>query len=188
VNNYQNSELFWALRGGGGSTYGIVTSVTYRTYPSVPAQLYMYQANITNSSVLPELVGELLRYQTQFTDDGWGGLGLISGEGMNFSYVAPNMTNETAMATTQAWHNYTASLAPFGVISAEQTYYFPSWYELYSLFSSSSGTQVGFNLMMTSRLLSRDTVANNYAEVAEVLVNCSAAFLYVLRSPCAWAG
>ena len=187
VNDYQNSDLFWALRGGGGSTYGIVTSVTYRTYPSVPTQLYTYQANVTNSSVLPELVGELLRYQTQFTDDGWGGFGTISGEGLNFTYYAPNMTNETAMATTQAWHNYTASLAPFGVISAEQTYYYPSWYELYeSLYSS--GIQNGFNLMMTSRLLSRDTVANNYAEVAEVLVNCSAVFAYVLYSPCAWAG
>ncbi|KAI9572546.1 hypothetical protein HD554DRAFT_2293303 [Boletus coccyginus] len=171
VNNYQNSDLFWALRGGGGSTYGIVTSVTYRTYPSVSAQLYTYHANITNSSVLPELVGGLLHYQTQFTDDGWGGGGLISGEGLSFFYVAPNMTNETAMVTTQAWHNYTASLAPFGVVSVEQISYFPSWYGLYE-YLFSSGVQNGFNIMFTSRLLSRNTVANNYAEVAEVLVNC----------------
>ncbi|KAI9572548.1 hypothetical protein HD554DRAFT_1556288 [Boletus coccyginus] len=175
VNNYQNSDLFWALRGGGGSTYGIVTSVTYRTYPSVSAQLYTYQANITNSSVLPELVGGLLRYQTQFTDDGWGGGGLISGEGLSFSYVAPNMTNETAIATTQAWHNYTASLAPFGVVSVEQISYFPSWYGLYEYLSNSS-VQNGINVMVASRLLSRNTVANNYAEVTEVLVNCSATF------------
>jgi len=175
VNSYQDSDLFWALRGGGGSTYGIVTSVTYRTYPSVPTQLYTYQANITNSSVFPELVGGLLRYQTQFTDDGWGGYGIISGQQLSFFYFAPNMTNETAMATTQAWHNYTTSLAPFGVVSAEQTYYSPSWYELYQSLTS-SGVQNGGNLMITSRLLSRDTVANNYAEVAEILLNCSALF------------
>ena len=181
VNNYQDSDLFWALRGGGGSTYGIVTSVTYRTYPSVPTQLYTYQANITNSSVLPELVGGLLRYQTQFTDDGWGGYGTISGQQVGFFYFAPNMTNETAIATTQAWHNYTTSLAPFGVVSAEQTYYSPSWYELYQ-FLFSNGVQNGGNLLFTSRLLSRDTVANNYAEVAEVLLNCSASFKYVLYS------
>ncbi|KAI9566811.1 hypothetical protein HD554DRAFT_2024697 [Boletus coccyginus] len=177
VNKYQSSDLFWALRGGGGSTYGIVTSVTYRTYPSVPAQLYMYQANITNSSVLPELVGELLRYQTQFTDDGWGGSGSISGQQLSFLNIAPNMTNETAMATTQAWHNYTASLAPFGVVSAEQRYYSPSWYELY--LALYGGVQYYGNVMMTSRLLSRDTVANKYAEVAEVLIDCSAIFIMV---------
>ena len=186
VNDYQNSDLFWALRGGGGSTYGIVTSVTYCTYPSVSAQIYTYQANVTNSSVLPELVGGILRYQTQFTDDGWGGYGTMSGEGLSFFYFGFNMTNETAIATTQAWHNYTASLAPFGVVSAEQTYYSPSWYELYeSLFNS--GVQNGGNLMFTSRLLSRDTVANNYAEVAEVLLNCSASFEYVLHSIFAWS-
>ncbi|KAL2128688.1 hypothetical protein VTI74DRAFT_8837 [Chaetomium olivicolor] len=29
-------DLYWALRGGGGSTYGVVTSVTIRAYPKVP--------------------------------------------------------------------------------------------------------------------------------------------------------
>ncbi|KAK5659389.1 hypothetical protein OQA88_1482 [Cercophora sp. LCS_1] len=33
----QNSDLFYALRGGGGSTYGVVTSVIVKTYP--PATL-----------------------------------------------------------------------------------------------------------------------------------------------------
>lgn len=33
---------------------------------------------MTNSSVLPELVEGLVRFQTQFTDDGWGGYGGVS--------------------------------------------------------------------------------------------------------------
>lgn len=32
----QNPELFWALRGGGGSTFGVVTSVTVRAFPEIP--------------------------------------------------------------------------------------------------------------------------------------------------------
>ena len=179
MNSHQNSDLFWALRGGGGSTYGIVTSVTYRTYPSVPCQLYTYQANVTNSSVFPELIGGLLRYQTQFTDDGWGGYGAISDQQLNFFYFGPNMTNETATATTQAWHNFTASLAPFGVVSAEQTSYSPSWYGLYQAVLSPAVLLNGVNVMITSRLLSRDTVANKYAEVAEILISCGAGFKYV---------
>ncbi|KAK0648172.1 hypothetical protein B0T16DRAFT_435653 [Cercophora newfieldiana] len=31
----QNTDLFYALRGGGGSTYGVVTSVIVKTYPPV---------------------------------------------------------------------------------------------------------------------------------------------------------
>ena len=94
TNEYQNSDLFWDLRGGGGGTYGIVTSVTLPHVPlsSAPG---LAEANITNSSVLPELVEGLVRYQTQFTDDGWGGYGGVSSQGINFLYFAPNMTNET---------------------------------------------------------------------------------------------
>lgn len=35
ANACTNPDLFWALRGGGGGTYGIVTSATLQTYPSV---------------------------------------------------------------------------------------------------------------------------------------------------------
>lgn len=31
-----NPELFWALRGGGGSTFGIVTSMVIKAYPKIP--------------------------------------------------------------------------------------------------------------------------------------------------------
>lgn len=36
ANAYQNQDLFWALRGGGGGTFGVVASVTLRTFPDVP--------------------------------------------------------------------------------------------------------------------------------------------------------
>ena len=36
TNQYRNSDLFWALRGGGGGTWGVVTSVTYKTHPPTP--------------------------------------------------------------------------------------------------------------------------------------------------------
>jgi len=32
ANNYQNADLFYALRGGGGGTYGIVTKATIKTF------------------------------------------------------------------------------------------------------------------------------------------------------------
>jgi FAD/FMN-containing dehydrogenase len=33
VNEHQHPDLFWALRGGGGGTFGVVTRVTYATHP-----------------------------------------------------------------------------------------------------------------------------------------------------------
>ena len=125
--------------------------------------------------MLPELVGGLLQHQTQFTDDGWGGYGSISGQQLYFFYFGPNITNETAIATTQAWRNYSLSLAPFGVVSSEQLQLYPSWYDLY-LYLSTLGVSSGVNKMITARLLSRNTLAYKHAEVAEILINCSAIF------------
>ncbi|TDZ21006.1 putative FAD-linked oxidoreductase [Colletotrichum orbiculare MAFF 240422] len=34
LNEHQNTDLFWAVRGGGGSTYGVITSITFETHPS----------------------------------------------------------------------------------------------------------------------------------------------------------
>ncbi|KAL3458787.1 hypothetical protein BJX64DRAFT_211459 [Aspergillus heterothallicus] len=36
ANEYQNHDLFWALRGGGGGTFGVVVNVTLRTFEEAP--------------------------------------------------------------------------------------------------------------------------------------------------------
>ena len=38
ANKCHNSDLFWAIRGGGGGTYGIVTRVVYKAHD--PAEGY----------------------------------------------------------------------------------------------------------------------------------------------------
>jgi hypothetical protein len=34
ANECTNSDLFWAMRGGGGGTFGVITSATIKTYPT----------------------------------------------------------------------------------------------------------------------------------------------------------
>nr|KMM67303.1 isoamyl alcohol oxidase [Coccidioides posadasii RMSCC 3488] len=53
ANDYQNQDLFWALRGGGGGTFGVVTDVTLRTFtdaPLVSATLNITQLGNANDS------------------------------------------------------------------------------------------------------------------------------------------
>ncbi|KAI0399642.1 hypothetical protein F4802DRAFT_602767 [Xylaria palmicola] len=35
----QNSDMFWALRGGGGGTFGVVSSLTVKAFPDAPTSL-----------------------------------------------------------------------------------------------------------------------------------------------------
>lgn len=52
ANLYQNTDLFWALRGGGGGTFGVVTRATIRTFPEVP--VITYSLNFTTSATNPQ--------------------------------------------------------------------------------------------------------------------------------------
>lgn len=37
ANQHQNADLFWAVRGGGGGTFGVVTRITMRVFEDIPA-------------------------------------------------------------------------------------------------------------------------------------------------------
>ncbi|KAJ5643994.1 uncharacterized protein N7484_006501 [Penicillium longicatenatum] len=52
ANMYQNTDLFWALRGGGGGTFGVVTRATIRTFPDVP--VVVYNLNVTAPANNPQ--------------------------------------------------------------------------------------------------------------------------------------
>ncbi|KAL3492487.1 hypothetical protein BJX62DRAFT_250543 [Aspergillus germanicus] len=50
ANHIQNPDLFWALRGGGGGTFGVVVEATIRTFPEVPAILFTLSANLSGDT------------------------------------------------------------------------------------------------------------------------------------------
>ncbi|KAI5776430.1 hypothetical protein EDC01DRAFT_636804 [Geopyxis carbonaria] len=47
----ENSDLFWALRGGGGSTFGVVISTTVRVYPDLPVTVAGFSFSASPSDV-----------------------------------------------------------------------------------------------------------------------------------------
>ena len=49
ANAVQNPDLFWALKGGGGGTFGVVTRLTLRTHP-LPDYFGAVFATITATS------------------------------------------------------------------------------------------------------------------------------------------
>ena len=182
TNNYDNSDLFWALRGGGGGTYGVVTSVTYRTYESLPVAFYYLEANATDTTAMKKLVTGLFQFQPNLTDDGWGGYGEVNESSLVFIAVAPEMTTEAANISTQRLTDYASSFESQGVSSMVQIIPFPSWYAWYKLLFGAPG-QSGENFMMTTRLLSRDTLAYQSEGIADILVDCHGSFVWVHTYP-----
>ncbi|KAH7921690.1 FAD-binding domain-containing protein [Leucogyrophana mollusca] len=153
VNSYQHSDLFWAMRGGGGGTYGILTSVTYRTYPSLPAQSVFFTANATNSAVMQDLFTELLHIHPALSDAGWSGYGAASNSTLYFLYMKLNGTEAQANQTFDPFFAFAQNLTSQG---------------LTGLYYSGAG-QNGENVMFGSRLIPRETLENQSKELSDIL-------------------
>lgn len=55
-----NPDLFWALRGGGGSTFGVVTSMVIKAFPKIPVTTVTFTLS-TGTDVLPDQFWQTLR-------------------------------------------------------------------------------------------------------------------------------
>jgi FAD/FMN-containing dehydrogenase len=74
-----NEDLFWALRGGGGGTFGIVTSVQYKLHPATPITALTFKFDVQAALDLDreDLVKKWLDYWFKVSptlDNRWGGI------------------------------------------------------------------------------------------------------------------
>lgn len=74
ANKHQNNDLFWAVRGGGGGTFGVVTEMTMLTHP-LPSHFALVQGEVTLSSQkdYKPLVKEVLSFfSDHLNNQHWG--------------------------------------------------------------------------------------------------------------------
>ncbi|KAM5530100.1 hypothetical protein V8D89_016241 [Ganoderma adspersum] len=188
VNAHQHADLFWALRGGGGGTFGVVTSVTYRTYPIVPTTIAILAAVVNTAKpniALKAAFAELVRISTNLTDEGWGGYAQftpsVNVTRLVLGVLVPNVSLDTANRTIQPYFTFVQSLATQSdatnnlddrlVIERLGIKQYPSFWELYrSVVPASGAGLVGYNLEIGSWLMPRTTLEENYAQVADTLI------------------
>lgn len=121
ANAYINSDLYWALRGGGGGTFGVVTHMTYLAHPE-PTISGWIGGPITAKSDAAYL--ELLQRYVEFAgstliDPVWGE-GVILNEGyanaeqfdtgLNVMQVGTTFLDITTEAAEAAWEPFLAPL------------------------------------------------------------------------------
>lgn len=70
VNKCQHPDLFWALRGGGGGTFGVVTEVAMKVHPHMTIQAIGVDILTTVSSAQKPLMLELARNALRWAEEG----------------------------------------------------------------------------------------------------------------------
>ncbi|KAM6495416.1 hypothetical protein JOM56_008122 [Amanita muscaria] len=167
---YQNQDLFWALRGGGGGTYGIVLSVTYRTYDVLPVTGMRMFVNFSSLSIAQNVSTEFFAMLPSLLDAGWSGYSNLTQTSFTTLNVASNVSVAEANATFSMFIDRVRAVVgnPQDILVQVQS--FSSFYEAYLAFYSGTG-EVGGITEMVSRLLSSKMARDQPEVVAKTVLS-----------------
>ncbi|KAE9406595.1 FAD-binding domain-containing protein [Gymnopus androsaceus JB14] len=146
VNKFQNPDLFWALRGGAGSTFGVVLESSMLVEPQMSLRVAAISFNQTAENA-PGFLQLLVDNAYKWGQEGWGGhLGPAS-----LISVNPLLTIEEAQASVQPLIDY--ALAQNGTAVVEDL---PSWQTFFAKYVESAEASVGVQTILGSRLIPTD--------------------------------
>ncbi|TLD08280.1 uncharacterized protein PgNI_07975 [Pyricularia grisea] len=128
-----NQDLFWALRGAGSATFGVVLDATFKVEPVIPITLALMSFNATSLNTDPFL-SLLINHTSIWAEEGWGGPMSMS----TLALVNPTMSLDAANSSMQEVANYVS--AQGGTIILERLPSFYSFFTKYVESASSTGT------------------------------------------------
>ncbi|KAI1175271.1 hypothetical protein F4777DRAFT_335651 [Nemania sp. FL0916] len=105
-----NQDLFWAMRGGGGSTYGILTSIVMKAYPPISISASSLSLTVSNSSSSGSVrdvetfwqgVASYYKFAANILDAG----------GYGFSYIYPQENNTYRFTVSSSFPGMTPTAA-----------------------------------------------------------------------------
>ncbi|KAJ6573868.1 hypothetical protein DFH09DRAFT_1151296 [Mycena vulgaris] len=192
ASKYQNTDIFWALRGGGGPSFGVVVSVTVRTHPNVPYTAVFYTATGNSSSAFNQLLELWMQHHNAISDAGWSGVWPFLDNTLFLTFFAQGVpaTSATANATMEQFFSASKTIPGVNVTLAMSRPYrsFEAW-DQDNLVDSSKG--FGFNftalapgaprVVASSWIMPRNlTAPENAKMLADVFMNLTVAVPYMV--------
>lgn len=122
VNAVQDSDLFWALRGGGGATFGIVSRITYLAHP-MPQTAGLLSGTITapDDDAFRELLARFVRFFPDALNNGsWGEqITIMPDNSLDLALVWLDLTTQRARAV---WEPFISALEADSIATAALTF------------------------------------------------------------------
>lgn len=152
VTNSSHPDLFWALRGGGGSTFGIVTSVLVRVHPQMHATTSEYTITTESTETYFQALRFFFGRFVEWTDAGTYSYFMAGKQEDSYSltmmpFFAPNYTVSEFEELMKPWYDKLDELG----ISVEYTTKFHETY--HSAWANTWGKDVLTNTVGRSNSL-----------------------------------
>jgi FAD/FMN-containing dehydrogenase len=130
ANACNNSELFWALKGGGGGTFGVVTRVTLKTHPLPEffGGVFLGVKAVSDDAYRRLLARFVAFYAAALYNPHWGEIvNLRRGNAFDVSMSFQGLTQQQAEAIWQPFFDWLkASPADFDITSAPRIVAIPA--------------------------------------------------------------
>lgn len=153
ANAFQNKDLFWALRGGGGGTFGVVVEAIYRTHPAMNSIILAgYQIYYSGVEIRRKIISNWLSHQANLSEAGWSGLSVMNDNTMTIQYFLSNVDESFAKSSISPFLSYAESLE--GVLVWGAISELPSFWSAFQMFNQNSYHAVQ-NTIIGSRLIPR---------------------------------
>ena len=133
ANRCQNTDIFFALRGGGGGTFGVVTEMTTSVWDKTPMVYAGFAFTAMTASASKDLIRTLVENGDRWANEGWGGYAVPSASTRANPFVIlmrpgsdAGAASETMMPLINFFNNLNDTGSTFGLGVV------PSVYDIYS--------------------------------------------------------
>ncbi|KAJ9139009.1 FAD-binding domain-containing protein [Coniochaeta hoffmannii] len=173
ANSEQNSDLFWALRGGGPGTYAVVLTATYKTHVDLPSSGVILNINQTYSTNDTKLfwkgVTSFHKYSNHFVDNGLYVYYVLGMFGMHLNVQPFAGFNKSSGEVTAIIQPFYSDLATMGLKYDVVTKSYPTFFDLYiDMFEDE---QAGNSALAGGWMFPHEDVASNNDEIVAGLRN-----------------
>lgn len=188
ANDCSNSDLFYALRGGGGGTYGVVSEFTIRAYKTPTIQRYFIVLNSTeNTQASVDTFFDAVTYlHSQFPNLNDNG---VSGYTFQYALDAPAsgppmltfqtlfiIPNGNLAAVKKLWAPIEANIKARGSgisYAVVDTSSYPTWNSHFMTDPFGTPDSAGYNNLLTSRLVNRTVLEDKSSYFRQQYVSMS---------------
>ncbi|CDM36385.1 FAD-binding, type 2 [Penicillium roqueforti FM164] len=165
----QNPDLYWALSGGGGGTYGVVYSMTVKAFPDFPVTGVVIQFENKNPSSHSffEAVGHYHRHLPTYTAS--GGMAIAQITHSTFLLTPLTLPVYTAVEAKRLLAPFLQELHKLDISYTMNITESPSYFQHYTKLIEPDLMQLVQNAQYGGRLLPLDLIQHNNSQLTNAI-------------------